>query len=430
VKFPFHRAVSNRRLRSLSFRVAIRATLIALVGGVVVCAIADIVVANRISAGIDARINSELALLVRESPRQLLSASTSKSQVSSDPDDVPILAWLIPKGSQRVVTLNVNSPRLPARYEHVGSLRGGSLRGLAVRLEGRAGTSGFLVVGMSTGQIGSVLATLLVIQGVLAPLALLGLFFAATLIGRRAAAPIEQARLRQLEFTADASHELRTPLSVIEAEVSLALGAPRSVEEYRGTLERVANESERLRRIVQDLLWLARLDALPDGPAHQPVDVTTVAESCVERFRGVAAQRGISLSLTSVTGRAAMVVAPSEWLDQLIGVLLDNACRHAREGGRVEVRVGASEEEVSLRVDDDGPGFDKQGRELVLQRFHRASDDPGGTGLGLAIAQAVVAATQGAISLSDAELGGASVVVVWPRFHGRTGSEFSRSRGG
>jgi signal transduction histidine kinase len=430
VKLPFHRGVSTRRLRSISFRVAIRATLIALVGGVIVCAVADLVVANRISAGIDARINSELALLVQESPRQILSATTSRSQVSSDPDDVPILAWFMPTGSHRVVALNVNSPKLPVRYEHVQSLRGASLRGLGVRLEGRKGPSGFFVVGMSTGQIGSVLATLLVIQGVLAPLALLGLFIAATLIGRRAAAPIEQARLRQLEFTADASHELRTPLSVIEAEVSLALGAPRSVGEYRGTLERVANESERLRRIVHDLLWLARLDALPAGPAHQPVDVATVAESCVERFRGVAAQRGLSLSLAGPTGRAAMVVAPGEWLDQLIGVLLDNACRHAKEGGRVEVRVNASDDEVSLRVDDDGPGFDKQGRELALQRFHRASEDPGGAGLGLAIAQAVVRATDGAIFLNDAELGGASVVIAWPRFQGKAGGGVPRTRRG
>lgn len=419
MKFPFHRGVSTRRLRSLSFRVAIRATLIALVGGIVVCAVADLVVASRISAGIDARINSELALLVHESPRQVLSASSSRSQVSSDPDDVPILAWFLPKGSHRVVALNVNSPKLPLRYQRVESLRGASLHGLGVRLAGRRGSSGYFVVGMSTAQIGSVLATLLVIQGVLAPLALLGLFIAATLIGRRAAAPIEQARLRQLEFTADASHELRTPLSVIEAEVSLALGAPRSEIELRGTLERVAHESERLRRIVQDLLWLARLDALPDGPTHQPVDVATVAESCVERFRGVAAQRAISLSLTGPTEMAAMVVAPSEWLDRLIGVLLDNACRHAKEGGRVEVRVAANDDEVSLRVEDDGPGFEKQGRDLLLQRFRRASADPGGAGLGLAIAQAVVRATNGEMFLNDAELGGASVAVIWPRFQGR-----------
>jgi signal transduction histidine kinase len=418
MKLPFHRGASTRRMRGLSFRVAIRATLIALAGGVLVCAVADFVVVNRISAGINARLESELSLLVHESPRQIQSKSTSNGQGPSDPDDVPILAWFIPNSSHRVVALNVNSPKLPVSDEHVGVLRGTQLDGRGVRLEGRKSPLGVFVVGMSTAQIGSVLATLLVIQGVLAPLALFGLFVAATLIGRRAAAPIEQARLRQLEFTADASHELRTPLSVIEAEVSLALSAPRSAGEYRGTLERVGSESQRLRRIVQDLLWLARLDALPEGPAHQPIDVATVAESCVERFRVVAAKRGISLSVNDPTGLAPIVVAPGEWLDQLIAVLLDNACRHAKVDGRVEVHVGATDDEVRLRVDDDGPGFDKHDREVVLQRFHRASEVPGGAGLGLAIAQAVVRATNGRIFLDDAELGGASVAVAWPRFRG------------
>jgi signal transduction histidine kinase len=74
---------------------------------------------------------------------------------------------------------------------------------------------------------------------------------------------------------------------------------------------------------------------------------------------------------------------------------------------------------VSLRVEDDGPGFEKQGRDLLLQRFRRASADPGGAGLGLAIAQAVVRATNGEMFLNDAELGGASVAVMWPRFQGR-----------
>jgi signal transduction histidine kinase len=420
MRLTFHRRVANRRLRSLSFRVAIRATLIALVGGVLVCAVADLVVVNRISAGINGRLESQLSLLVKESPRQLRSQSTSRTLASSDPDDVPILAWFIPKGTHRVLALNASSPKLPHSDIHVGKLRGARLAGRGVRLEGRQGALGFFVVGMSTAQIGSVLATLLVIQGVLAPLALGGLFAAATLIGRRAAAPIEQARLRQLEFTADASHELRTPLSVIEAEVSLALSAPRSASEYRGTLERVASESQRLRRIVHDLLWLARLDALPAGPAHQPIDVRTVAESCVDRFRVVAATRDISLSVGDSPRVAPLVLAPGEWLDQLIAVLLDNACRHATEAGRVEVHVSATDDEVTLRVDDDGPGFDRLGRELVLQRFHRASEAPGGAGLGLAIAQAVVRATNGKIFLDDAELGGARVVITWPRLSGKT----------
>ena len=84
------------------------------------------------------------------------------------------------------------------------------------------------------------------------------MFAGSLLIGLRAQAPVEQSRRRQLEFTADASHELRTPLSVIRAETDLALSSPRKAADYRDTLIRISGESERLRRLVEDMLWLAR----------------------------------------------------------------------------------------------------------------------------------------------------------------------------
>ena len=93
------------------------------------------------------------------------------------------------------------------------------------------------------------------------------MFFGALAIGLMASRPIEQARRRQLEFTADASHELRTPLTVIEAEVGLALSAPRDSESYQGPSSGSATESKRLRHIVEDLLFLARFDSSPPSSA-------------------------------------------------------------------------------------------------------------------------------------------------------------------
>ena len=91
-------------------------------------------------------------------------------------------------------------------------------------------------------------------------------FAGAFIVGRQTAGPIEQARRRQLEFTADASHELRTPLAVIEAETSLALANLEEGGSDSATLRRVADETHRMRTIVEDLLWLARFDALPPDP--------------------------------------------------------------------------------------------------------------------------------------------------------------------
>jgi len=257
----------------------------------------------------------------------------------------------------------------------------------------------------------------LLIQAILAPIVLLSLFIAATIIGRRAAAPIERARRRQLEFTADASHELRTPLSVIEAEVGLALNVKRSAPDYRRALERIAGESKRLRHIVEDLLWLARLDSLPEAPPTEAVDVASLVEVCANRFDAVAARRGIAISVKENGSKPPLVFAPAEWLDRLASVLLDNACRYSNDGGRVEVTVSTVGERVTMTVDDSGTGIPEAEREQIFQRFHRASALPGGAGLGLSIADAVVRATGGRSEVAHAPLGGARIAVSWPRHH-------------
>ena len=119
-------------------------------------------------------------------------------------------------------------------------------------------------------------------------LLLVVVFLGAVAIGRRVAKPIELARRRQLEFTADASHELRTPLSVIEAHTSLALAQERSAEWYRTAFERVDRESRRMRRLIDDLLWLARFDVTEGQPHAEPVDLAVLATQTVDRFAIVA----------------------------------------------------------------------------------------------------------------------------------------------
>ena len=158
-----------------------------------------------------------------------------------------------------------------------------------------------LVAGESIAQInrvGSALVTPEIIFG----LALLVVMFAGSLvIGLKASAPLELVRRRQAEFTADASHELRTPLSVIEAEVDLALRRHDGEEEYRAVLQRVAGEGRRLRRIVDDLLWLARVDdrGMEVGTGTT-VDVREMARTCTDRFQALAATRGVDLGFTTV----------------------------------------------------------------------------------------------------------------------------------
>ena len=249
-------------------------------------------------------------------------------------------------------------------------------------------------------------------------LILLLLSFAVFLtIGRRAAGPIEEARRRQLEFAIDASHELRTPLTVIEGEASLALRGNRGGDEYRLALEKILGEGLRMRRMVDDLMWLARAEADPARPTFVAVDLAGIAAAAAHRFEAVAAAKRQRISATGDGEPGPMLVSPSEWLERLAGVLLDNACRYTPEGGEIRISASETDSEILLTVEDSGPGIPEKERDKVFARFHRLAPGPGGSGVGLAIGTRVVAATGGVWRVGESDLGGALLQVGWRRDH-------------
>ena len=273
-----------------------------------------------------------------------------------------------------------------------------------------------LVAGQSIANTTNTKSTLFVAELVFGVLLALAVFSGATIVGLRASAPSELVRRRQAEFTADASHELRTPISVIEAEVDLALHRPRDPAAYRESLERVGQESSRLRRIVEDLLWLARADdQTTRSQTSDLADVAEVAEACGQRFQALAAANAVELAVDRVGTGPFCVQAPTAMIDRLVGVLVDNACKFAGPDGRVEVTARSSGHRVELRVDDSGPGIPENERDAVFDRFHRADDSVAGTGLGLAIADSVVRATHGSWYIGTADLGGARMAISWRR---------------
>ena len=251
----------------------------------------------------------------------------------------------------------------------------------------------------------------------IAPILLASVFLGAVAIGRRVAAPIEAARRRQLEFTADASHELRTPLSVIEAHTTLALAHDRDAAWYRTAFGRVDRESKRMRRLLDDMLWLARFDAAQAPPSTEPVDLGVLARHTADRFAVVAETRRLHLGV-HVPAESVVIAASAELVDRLIGALVDNACKYAPEDGSVEVSVTADGSRATVTVDDSGPGIADEDRTRIFDRFHRAvatSSEAGGAGLGLAIGDAIVRATGGRWSVGTAPAGGARFSISWSR---------------
>jgi signal transduction histidine kinase len=335
---------------------------------------------------------------------------------------VPIYWWLYgldgsvagamrgaPAAPTKLHPLGPNSVEIGGRQYRVNSVPALNLANQPV---------GWLVVGRSVEDVYGAITRLALIEiGLAIPLGLL-VFLGAVWIARRAVAPVEEARRRQLAFTADASHELRTPLTVIEAEASLALLQDRGADSYRQSIERIAGEGARLRRIVEDLLWLARFESEPSSPDTATVDVGEVATDSVARFRHVADQRRVRLTGSVMTPQPPLIAAPPEWIDRLAGVLVDNACRYSPEDGAVEVSVATMDGRVRLAVDDSGPGIPAEERAHIFDRFHRANATPGGAGLGLAIGNAIVTATGGRWEVADSPTGGARMAVHWPLLRG------------
>ena len=252
-------------------------------------------------------------------------------------------------------------------------------------------------------------------EALAAPVLLLAMFAGSLVIGLRALSPVEQSRRRQLEFTADASHELRTPLSVISAETGIALSAPRKASDYRAALTRIQGESQRLRRIVEDLLWLARFDSEPPPPGAEPLDLSIIAEECAGRFQAVARSQAPGISVAAAGPEPAWISAPPEWIDRLAGVLVDNACRYAGPDGSVRISVAVRGNQVSMMVEDSGPGIPADNRARLFDRFHRATEQGAGAGLGLAIADSIVRSTDGHWRVGESRLGGALFEVSWRR---------------
>jgi signal transduction histidine kinase len=400
-----------RRLPAGAARAAKVALAASLLVGVVYAgcvAVLDLAVSARLVASVQERLSERLSDVAEEGLR----ASYADDD---DLDATPVYLWRQTPAGPVAAEPGRSTPALPATLRLTAGraatvrLHSGPLRVLA-----RAENGQVLLAGQSLQ--GEEHVTVLLRQGeaLAAPVLLLAMFSGAFVIGLRALAPAEQSRRRQLEFTADASHELRTPLSVISAETSLALSAPRTATEYQATLGRVESETARLRRIVEDLLWLARFDSAPPQPGAELVDLAAIARTCAARFGVLAAGQDIRVDVRESAGRA-LVYAPADWIDRLTGALTDNACRYAGSGGVVRLTAGRAGNRVTLTVEDSGPGIPPAGQDRLFDRFHRSTEQGGSAGLGLAIADSIVTSSDGQWRLGRSDLGGALFEVSWRR---------------
>lgn len=228
----------------------------------------------------------------------------------------------------------------------------------------------------------------------------------------------EQRRSDEMrrEFVANVSHELRTPITNVRsyAETLVEAGG----EMPRDTIERflgvILSESDRMNKIVQDLLALSKFDAGEIDFHREPFDAAASARSIYEAMRLDVAKRGLDLSL-SLPAQAAMVLGDKARIEQVIINITSNAVRYTPAGGSVELCVTGTESEVLIIVRDTGIGIPKEDIPRIFDRFYRVdkarSRAMGGTGLGLSIAFEIVHRHGGSIDI-DSQVGVGTTVTI------------------
>ncbi len=231
---------------------------------------------------------------------------------------------------------------------------------------------------------------------------------------------LQAAFERQRRFVADASHELRTPLTIMNLEVGRALSAQRSAAEYQHALQVVNAESERMTRLVKDLMALARMDAGQAILQFEDVDLSDISLEAVERMSALATRQQVKLETGDLP--ELRVRGDEQYLIQMVSNLLENAIKYSGAGRTVRIETGAnragSERSAWLRVSDTGPGIPSEHLPHLFDRFYRVdaartpeADSPGGSGLGLSIVAWIVNAHGGTISVRS-ELGRGSAFEV------------------
>ncbi len=233
---------------------------------------------------------------------------------------------------------------------------------------------------------------------------------------------LKEMQERQTEFVANASHELATPLTAIKGFAETLLDGAAEDEKLRTKfLSIIHTEADRMQRLINDLLQLARLDS---ADYRQQITTTRLEagglyETIREEMSHLAERKRLSL-IISYEQPPGQVIANRDWLKQAILNLLENAIKYSREQGTITLSYRHDEQFAYFTVKDDGPGIPPKDLPLIFDRFYRvdkarARTDGGGTGLGLAIVKFIVEMLGGTISAASRPGHGTSFTFSVPR---------------
>jgi heavy metal sensor kinase len=237
-------------------------------------------------------------------------------------------------------------------------------------------------------------------------------------------ARIETHVKRLQQFTADVSHELRSPLAALKGSSEVALSGARSAAELRRVIEDNVEHYNRLTRIAEDLLLLARADAGENILRTDRIRLDEAIDDVVDLYAPLAADRRIELLFND--RQEISIRADGERLRQVLGNLIDNAIKYTQGPGRVTVCLATTDGHARIVVSDTGVGIPPEDMPHVFDRFYRAdraraSQGAGSAGLGLSICRSIVEAHGGRIRVESTPGRGTTVIVLLPLKSDHTG---------
>lgn len=237
------------------------------------------------------------------------------------------------------------------------------------------------------------------------------------ILAGRSLIPIIKSWKRQQEFVADASHELRTPLAVVQTNLEVVKGSPQeTIESQNYWLNNAYDEALRMKKLIDDLLFLARVDSGENPIEWQRIDLSFLLQDVNEKLIPLAANKKIQI--IGDIEENLVIQGDINKLRQLLVILLDNAIKYSSSNKTIMVRGNSTKHGVKIEVIDQGIGMKQEDVKRVFDRFYRSdkarSREQGGTGLGLSIAKWIVDMHKGKIDIESKLREGTKVIVQLP----------------
>ena len=279
----------------------------------------------------------------------------------------------------------------------------------------RQDTPGKLLLFQNFDREQEVFRTLMTSLALIGVLCLVASWFGSLFLARRAMAPIQRSWTQQRDFLADASHELRTPLAVIQANLDVVKSnADEAVAEQSVWLDNIGASVKSMAALVDSLLFLARMDSSQHPIQKKPFRLDQAVEKAVDPYKILAEAKNVTL--TASLASDAEYFGDEQRIQQVLGILLDNALRYTPGGGKIEVMLRNLHRAAHITVSDTGPGIPSEHLPKIFDRFYQVDParNQGGAGLGLSIAKCIVETHGGTIQAFSQPEKGANFSITLP----------------